>query len=145
VLGVDVSDVPASYPRRYQTAGAYVTRIAPNSPAETARMLPGDIIVKIHGTSVTDHGSFRAAAASLGAAASVPVEVRRYGRALTLNVTPVPGDTLFPQTPSCEPQLVTTELGAASVSARRRDFENERVHGARAITNSPATLAYLPQ
>jgi hypothetical protein len=144
VLGIEVTDVPPTYPHRYQTAGAYVKRIVPNSPAEAARIVPGDVVVNVRGVAVTDHAGFRAATSALGTDAAVPIEIRRDGRSLTLNVTPEPANTLYAATPSSEPQSIGTELRAVAVSARRRDFENERVHGARAL-DLAETCASLEQ
>jgi len=142
MLGVDAGSIPAAYPNRGRVAGVYVRRVVPNSPAEAARILPGDVIVGIAGTPVANENDFRTKTATLAVGNTVAVAIDRYGRTLELEVAPVAIDALYPKEPSCEPDFTTAELGEAGVSARRRDFENERMHGARAL-DSAQTCTWL--
>lgn len=71
-------------------AGALIGEVAPEGPAESAGLLPGDRVVRIDGQATPTWNDLREAIQrSTGAAVSV--EIEREGRSLALEVAPLQG------------------------------------------------------
>ncbi|MCE5279821.1 MAG: Do family serine endopeptidase [Planctomycetaceae bacterium] len=66
--------------------GALVTKIGPGGPAAAAGMKEQDFIVKVNGADITDVNTLRNVVASLEPDKTVPFEVYRDGKKMTLNV-----------------------------------------------------------
>jgi hypothetical protein len=132
-IGIETVDVPAAYASRFGVRGAYVVRVTPGSPAESARIVPGDVVETVGGQAIADEAALRTQTASFVAGTSVTLNVARYGRTLTLEVVPVDDQTLYPKMPACEPSDVATALDEAATSQRRREFDNMSLHAARAL------------
>ncbi|MEO0906598.1 MAG: Do family serine endopeptidase [Pseudomonadota bacterium] len=67
--------------------GEIVQIVTDDSPAERAGLLPGDIIVGVNGNEVTADQSVSYLVANIDPGDTVPVEVLRDGRTLTINTT----------------------------------------------------------
>ena len=67
--------------------GEIVQIVSDDSPAERAGLLPGDIIVGVNGSEVTADQSVSYLVANIDPGDTVPVEVLRDGRTLTINTT----------------------------------------------------------
>ena len=67
--------------------GEIVQIVTDDSPAERAGLLPGDIIVGVNGSEVTADQSVSYLVANIDPGETVPVEVLRDGRTLTINTT----------------------------------------------------------
>jgi hypothetical protein len=132
-IGIETVDVPAAYASRFGVRGAYVVRVTPGSPAESAGIVPGDVVEAVGGRAIADEAGLRAQTAAFVAQTSVSLNVGRYGRTLTVAVTPVDDRTLYPSLPSCEPSDVATALDEAATSQRRREYDNMSAHAARAL------------
>jgi hypothetical protein len=132
-IGIETVDVPAAYASRYGVRGAYVVRVTPGSPAESARVVPGDVVEAVGGQAIASEVALQAHTATFVAGTSVTLNVARYGRSLTVDLIPVEDQTLYPKMPSCEPSDVVTALNEAATSQRRRDYDNMSLHAAQAL------------
>lgn len=85
----DIRDVPRDQLDEMRLSGPAVTfdKVMRGSPASSAGLRPGDVIVKYDNKPVTDASDFMFQVASTPINSSVPMEVLRDGRPLTLNVT----------------------------------------------------------
>jgi len=89
-LGIsDIRDVSRDQLDDLRLSGPAVTfdKVLRGSPAAMAGLRPGDLITKYDNKPVTDASDFMFQVASTPINTSVPMEVMRDGRALTLNVT----------------------------------------------------------
>jgi S1-C subfamily serine protease len=69
--------------------GALVARVIRNAPAAAAGMKSGDIIQNVNGKAVQTSNDVQQAMELAKIGSSVPVQIRRNGQNITLNVTPV--------------------------------------------------------
>ena len=67
--------------------GALIKEVAPDSPADRAGLLAGDIVVSAGGTPVDGQPAFVAAIRDLSPGDSIEIEVLRDGKRLTLSAT----------------------------------------------------------
>jgi S1-C subfamily serine protease len=74
--------------------GPLVARIVRNSPAAKGGMKSGDIIKNVNGKAVTTSNDVQQAMETTKIGSSVPVQVRRNGQNITLNITPVAAPAL---------------------------------------------------
>lgn len=68
--------------------GVYVRAVVRGSPAQKAGLLPGDVIIKINNTVITDERMALRLVAGLTPAQNYPVEIFRKGEYVTFTVTP---------------------------------------------------------
>jgi S1-C subfamily serine protease len=90
-LGVSLDDVEPVDVRVYSLpspAGAEVVRVEPGSPAARAGVTLGDVIVQLGATRVATVAELQAALARLQPEAATTLRVVRYGKEVTVNVTP---------------------------------------------------------
>jgi serine protease Do len=90
-LGVALDDVEPVDVRVYSLpspGGAEVIRVEADSPAERAGIRLGDVIVQLGPTRVATVAELQAALARLEGNTSVAVRINRYGKEVTVNVTP---------------------------------------------------------
>ncbi|MGY6215954.1 Do family serine endopeptidase [Methylolobus aquaticus] len=88
-LGVSVQDLTPELARSFglkRTAGAVVAQIAPDSPAASAGLLVGDIIIAVNGKSVTNASSLRSAVGLTPPGQEIDLEILRNGASKTLSV-----------------------------------------------------------
>jgi membrane-associated protease RseP (regulator of RpoE activity) len=76
---------------REDALGVTITQILPNSPAATAGLQPGDLLLELDGRWTTSLADTYSAAAQVQPGQSVLLKVRRNNAELDLNVTPKPG------------------------------------------------------
>jgi putative serine protease PepD len=69
------------------TGGVFVTAVEPGSPAAAAGIKPGDLIVALNKTVVTNTDDLATVLAGLKPGATVPIVAVRNGKKLTLSVT----------------------------------------------------------
>jgi S1-C subfamily serine protease len=85
---VSVSPAVAALVDSNQTQGVAVARVSPDSPAGTAGIQQGDVIIQIGDTPVRDRGDLEhALATQYGPGQTVPIKVVRNGNERTVNVT----------------------------------------------------------
>ncbi|MGE0743179.1 MAG: Do family serine endopeptidase [Hyphomonadaceae bacterium] len=86
-LGVRLANVTRAAAERVGYAGesgAIVTRTTPGGPAATAGLRPGDVVVRFNGRDVSDSRALTRMVGESEVGASVPMEVVRDGRRMTL-------------------------------------------------------------
>lgn len=89
-MGVTVQEVTPAIAKAMGLAaprGALVAEVAKNSPAATAGIRQGDILVAIDGNEVRDASSIRLFISQVAPGTRVPVRILRDGKAFTVNVT----------------------------------------------------------
>lgn len=89
LLGILGSDVDAGLAEAVDAevnVGAFVNEVTPESAAEEAGILAGDIIIAVNGRQLTGFQELRAKIASMGAGAEVELTVIRQGEEISLDV-----------------------------------------------------------
>ncbi|PSB55872.1 HhoA/HhoB/HtrA family serine endopeptidase [Chamaesiphon polymorphus] len=69
--------------------GSLIARVVRNSPAASAGIRPGDVILNVNGKPVRNSNQVQQAIEKTKIGSSFPVQLRRNGQTITLNVTPV--------------------------------------------------------
>lgn len=100
-------------------ARATVLEVVPDSPAERAGLLPGDVVVAIDETATPSVEAFLTELRALRAGAEVRLSVERAGKALVLRATLglPPGEDAPPPKPA-EPRPARPAEGLASLGVR---------------------------
>jgi S1-C subfamily serine protease len=89
-MGIQITSVDAALAAQNNlavTAGVLIVGVAANSPAATAGLKPGDVIVQIGTHPVTDAAAFADALLTLSPGEVVPVSIYRGNQQLTIKVT----------------------------------------------------------
>jgi membrane-associated protease RseP (regulator of RpoE activity) len=89
-LGVELTELTPELRAHFgapQDAGVMVARVAPGSPAEKAGIQVGDIITNLDGKPVESSWDVRARVRALADGATLPLEVQRQGKPLSLSAT----------------------------------------------------------
>jgi S1-C subfamily serine protease len=89
-LGVQVTNVTSALQQQANLSvnhGAYVVSVVSGGPADRAGIKPGDVIVQVGSTSVTDVSSLQDALLKESPGATVPVKVYRGSQQMSFNVT----------------------------------------------------------
>ncbi len=91
-LGVRSQTVHLATPQqesldRKQDSGLLLVSLDENSPAASAGLIVGDIVVGVNGQSMIDHEELQVALNSAGAGSQVPIEVLRGGKPTIFQVT----------------------------------------------------------
>ena len=89
-LGVGIQDVTAELAQAFgvkNTKGSLITKVMPSSPAETAGLIKGDIVIRVNQRKVKNSSQLRNYIAEAGAWADVTLEVIREGKAEIIKVT----------------------------------------------------------
>ena len=86
LLGAMVSNATNSTDSASFSIGAKVEKLTPGGPAEKAGLLPGDVVVKFNGQTVTTAGELTAAVRSLPAGTKTHLELVRAGETIKLDV-----------------------------------------------------------
>lgn len=86
LLGAMVSNATNSSDSASFSIGAKVEELTPGGPAEKAGLLPGDVVVKFNGQTVTTAGELTAAVRSLPAGTKTNLELVRAGESIKLDV-----------------------------------------------------------
>lgn len=86
LLGAMVSNATNSSDSASFSIGAKVEELTPGGPAEKAGLLPGDVVVKFNGQTVTTAGELTAAVRSLPAGTKTNLELVRAGETIKIEV-----------------------------------------------------------
>lgn len=89
-LGVGIQDVTAELAQAFgvkNTKGSLITKVMPSSPAETAGLIKGDIVIRVNQRKVKNSSQLRNYIAEAGAWADVTLEVIREGKTEIIKVT----------------------------------------------------------
>lgn len=90
LLGILGNDVDASLAEAVNSdvnVGAFINEVQPDSAADKAGLLPGDIIIELDGSKIDSFSELRAKVASMGAGAEIDLKVVRQGERLEFPVT----------------------------------------------------------
>ena len=106
-LGVNIQDLTPQLAKQFkidQSKGALVAGVTPDSPAEKAGVMSGDVITDFNGKPVTDSRHLKLQVGSTVPGAAVPMTVLRDGKSMSLSVTvkELPGDKLADATPAAD-------------------------------------------
>jgi len=134
-LGLQVVEIPAEYRQHtgYAGSGVFVAGVLPNSPAEAARILPGDVLSALGDAPLTTTSAFYALTSAAGAGTPIGVAVTRYGRALKLTVTPASVETFFASPAPCRLGEADGLMTDSIAAGRRHDPAAEANAAQRAL------------
>ena len=87
-LGITGEEISSFYQRYYRfPAGLYITEVAENSSAEALGLQPGDILVSIDGTQITDQDTLNSVIYAHEAGDTVEIVIYRGGRQYSASLT----------------------------------------------------------
>ncbi len=92
-VGVQVSDVTLDDVKRFglpHRKGAFIAQVIPGSPAEKAKMRPGDVVLEFHGVPIESPEDLRWEASLAPINEDVSVIVLREGKKTKLSLRPAP-------------------------------------------------------
>ncbi|MDP3856318.1 MAG: DegQ family serine endoprotease [Stagnimonas sp.] len=123
-LGVVVQEVTRGLAQSFGMAraeGALVARVIPGSPAETAGIQPGDVILSFDGEELAVSNALPPLVGAMDPGAKVPVKLLREGKQLTLKVEigELPDEVLAKEGGATRPRL-PLGLGVERLSAEDR-------------------------
>ncbi|MEO1995400.1 MAG: trypsin-like peptidase domain-containing protein [Planctomycetaceae bacterium] len=111
-LGVRIQSVTPDLAEKFQTrpgAGAIVTNILPNSPAENSELRTGDVILRMAGKNVNSTRNLQGIVEQLEIDKPYPMTILRDGKQINTSITvnEMPGDYLTAgvDTSNTEPQI----------------------------------------
>ncbi len=150
-LGVMIQDVTPALKEAMDLStdhGVLLSEIQPNTPAERAGLMRGDVIVKANGTPVRDASHFRNRVAAAGANETLSLEVLRKGRTQKVEVTlgEKPGRNAVAHAPSQSEGLGGAQVAELSPPLRERFELNPDARGVlvtRVERDTPAARAGL--
>ncbi|HSS07344.1 MAG TPA: PDZ domain-containing protein, partial [Rhodanobacteraceae bacterium] len=123
-LGVDTQDVTPELSHMLGLGdvarGAVVTRVRAGSPAETAGLKPGDVIVSLAGKPVASDQELHNLEGLGAAGATVEVGVLRDGKTLTLNAVLKAQELHTTKGDALDPRLTGAQFTDSGESLRRR-------------------------
>jgi len=121
------------------TQGAVVTHVRDGSPADTAGIKPGDIVVALNGRPVNNENDLYNAEGLLPVNSSVELKLVREGRALTLSVPLAAEQLTITQGSTLDPRIAGAELSEVGERVRREGLNGVSVTrvaaGSRAAQN----------
>ena len=138
-LGVSLQPVTPALAKEFKLpaeAGALVSSVSPDSPAQRAGMKDGDVVVELNGKAVADLRHFRLMVSQTAPKTKVTMKVYREGKAVSLTATlgelpnELAGNTLeAPEAPESSP-LDNLALKDLTADARRQVGAPEDMKGA---------------
>jgi len=121
------------------TQGAVVTHVRDGSPADTAGIKPGDIVVALNGRPVNNENDLYNAEGLLPVNSNVELKLVREGRALTLSVPLAAEQLTITQGGNLDPRIAGAELSEVGERVRREGLNGVSVTrvaaGSRAAQN----------
>ncbi|MGB9578038.1 MAG: Do family serine endopeptidase [Halothiobacillaceae bacterium] len=112
-LGVQVQDMDRELAAAFgldRPVGALVVRVLPDSPAERAGLLPGDVVLDVNGVSLADASSLPMLVGRIPPGAEAKLTVAREGKFVTLRlrVVETPEAAAAPQAPDADASTTPT-------------------------------------
>jgi serine protease DegQ len=123
VLGVEAQDVTAEIAGMLSLGdarGAIVTRVRTNSPAETAGLKPGDVIVSLNGKTVGGEQDLHNIEGLTTPGAAVSVGLLREGKPLTINTALKASELSTLKGEALDPRLTGIQFADVGDSLRRQ-------------------------
>ncbi len=118
--------------------GLLVTGIEPNSPAEMAGVMEGDVLVRIQGTRIMNDASERIVLDTISPGASVNVSIRRKGQEVHLMIPLLAYDSVFKPRPVAIGIIFPFEPNSVNLAGFKNSARITEV-----ISDSPAEIAGL--
>jgi serine protease DegQ len=118
--------------------GAVITRVRPGSPAESAGLRTGDVIVSLDDKPVASDQELHNLEGLGAAGAAVRVAIVREGKAMTIAATLKAQELRMAKGDALDARLVGTEFADSSDSLRRRG-----ITGVTAVRVGEASRAYV--
>ena len=122
-LGVEAQDVTPELAEMLglgDRKGAVVTRVRAKSPAESAGLKPGDVIVSLNGKSIGSEQELHNVEGLTTPGAAVDVGVVREGKPLTINTALKVTEAMVLKGESLDPRLAGVQFGDLPDSLRRQ-------------------------
>jgi len=130
-LGVDAQDVTPEISRMLSlpenTQGTVITRVRAGSPAETAGLKPGDVIVSLNGKPVATEQELHNLEGLSAAGAAVEVGIVRDGKPETVNATLKVQEVRTTKGDALDPRLAGTQFADSGDNLRRRGISGVTV------------------
>jgi serine protease DegQ len=121
-LGVEAQDITAQIANMLaltDTKGAVITRVRANTPAATAGLKPGDVIVSLDGKPVAGEQDLRNIEGLTAPGAAINVGVLRDGKPLTINTALKATELRTLKGESLDKRLAGIQFGDVDASLRR--------------------------
>jgi serine protease DegQ len=144
VLGVEAQDLTPELARVLALDGmhgAVVTRVRANSPAETAGLRAGDVIVSLNGKNVGSAQDLHNIEGLTAPGAAVAVGVQRDGKLITISTALKPTELVVLAGDALDPRLAGVTFSELADDVRRQGVSGVSV--SRIARNSPAYAAGL--
>ncbi len=126
-IGVEFSGDNPSLSRSYGAdGGVFVIRTVEGGPAEKAGMRDEDIIVSVDGTKIDSGEKLIEVVAAISVGETVPIEVFRVGKRLTLDVTIADRLKLYPERAEAPPQEQDEETASVRFGITVQEISAER-------------------
>ncbi len=114
-LGVQVQDMDRDLAAAFgldRPVGALVVRVLPDSPAEHAGLLPGDVVLEVNGVSLADASSLPMLVGRILPGEEAKLTVAREGKFVTLRlrVVETPNAAVAPQAPEVDASTMPTRV-----------------------------------
>jgi len=130
-LGVDAQDVTPEIARMLalgdSARGTVITRVRAGSPAETAGLKPGDVIVSLNDKAIVSEQELHNLEGLSAAGAAVRVGIVRDGKALTVNAVLKPQELRTAKGDSLDARLAGTQFADTGDNLRRRGISGVTV------------------
>ena len=130
-LGVDAQDVTPEISRMLSlpenTQGTVITRVRAGSPAETAGLKPGDVIISLNGKPVATEQELHNLEGLSAAGAAVEVGIVRDGKPETVNATLKVQEVRTTKGDALDPRLAGTQFADSGDNLRRRGISGVTV------------------
>jgi serine protease DegQ len=143
-LGVQTQDLTDDIARALGTSaglGAVVTRVQAGSPAATAGLQAGDVIVSVDGRAVHGAADFHNAEGLAPVGSSLVLELLREGKSFSVTAKLVAQQVASAVGSAVDARLTGADLGEADARAKREGLNG--VHVSRVAENSRAARAGL--
>lgn len=108
LMGVIVQDLTPDLAKGFDAVGikgAVITQISPNSPAQKAGLLPGDIIETVNGETMDTASAVRNSVGLLRVGAKIDMDVLRKGKKIAVNVVTADPDKYMETAQTQDPFL----------------------------------------
>ena len=132
-----------------EVAGVLIAKVEKDSPAETAGLKAGDVILEISGEKISNVARFRIAVATATIGSKVPIKILRDNKEKVLNVTleAFPEDSVALNTENGVKTAISTGISVESIDsalAKRLNINSDKgVVVSSVDANSPASQAGL--
>ncbi|MDM7861846.1 DegQ family serine endoprotease [Alteromonas sp. ASW11-36] len=126
LLGILGSNIDAGLAEAMESnvnKGAFINEVTPDSAAEKAGLMPGDIIIAINGRALNSFEELRAKVASLGAGTEIELTLIRQGEELTKTVVLGDAGSTVASASDIHPALEGATLANGQDNAGNRGIE----------------------